>query len=199
MGELHHQALPPNDMVIACATNAAGYGVSLALNNTTGFSVAPVGVIQRHFQRTWSRRSWGRPADGQYRQWYLSLRGHLRPARRQVFRSYWDGVWLPWPDHDQHAQGLRCRLAAASARLHAGVLPDGAIDEFRMSPCVRYPNGTTFTPPSTSAFTVEGDYFNVVDKKHYQVIAPAPAAGSGPGDAKSPGLYRRGRQRRYPW
>ena len=168
----------PNDMVIACATNAAGYGVSLALNNTTGtyklrLSVSSNGtsndVVAAVLETSGRTVNTG--------QWY-HFAVTYDPLAGKYF-VYWDGVVVAGLTTTSTSKVCAVDSLRIGASRTPGSYLDGAIDEFRMSPCVRYPNGTTFTP-STSAFTVEGDYFNVVDMKHYQVIAPAPAAGSDP-------------------
>lgn len=77
----------------------------------------------------------------------------------------------------QIAQALKVRLGGAID----GTAKDfnGWQDEVRISPCVRYPNGNTFTP-SASAFTVGGHFFSIPQMKMYEVTAASGAAGTDP-------------------
>jgi hypothetical protein len=56
---------------------------------------------------------------------------------------------------------------------------NGWIDEVRFSPCVRYPNGTTFTP-SVVAFTVGGHFFSIPEMKMYEITSASGSAGVNP-------------------
>lgn len=76
------------------------------------------------------------------------------------------------------AQVLKLRLGEQNDA--AGVQHNGWIDEFRVSPCVRYPAGTTFTPP-VSAFTIEGHFFSIPEMKMYEVTSASATAGVNPG------------------
>lgn len=50
----------------------------------------------------------------------------------------------------------KARLGADNA---GGSFLNGWADEFRLSPCCRYPNGTTFTPPA-AAYTADAEWFD---------------------------------------
>lgn len=67
----------------------------------------------------------------------------------------------------------------------AAVQHNGWIDEFRISNCVRYPNGTTFTP-SASAFSVEGLFFSIPEMKMIEVTSASSSAGINPGFTNRP-------------
>jgi hypothetical protein len=62
---------------------------------------------------------------------------------------------------------------------------NGWVDEFRVSPSVRYPNGTTFTP-AVSAFTVGGHYFSIPQMKMFEITSASSTAGSDPGMTNRP-------------
>lgn len=56
---------------------------------------------------------------------------------------------------------------------------NGWMDEIRLSPCVRYPNGTAFTP-SASAFSVEGHFFSIPQMRMWEVTGASVTAGVNP-------------------
>ena len=77
----------------------------------------------------------------------------------------------------QVCQFIRHRIGAAIDLANEEF--NGWIDEIRVSPCVRYPNGTAFTP-SASAFAVEGHFFSITQMQMWEVTGASVTAGVNP-------------------
>jgi hypothetical protein len=76
------------------------------------------------------------------------------------------------------AQIIRARIGEQLDA--AAVQLNGWVDEVRVSPCTRYPAGTTFTPAG-SAFTVDGHFFSIPQMKMFQITSASGTAASDPG------------------
>lgn len=80
------------------------------------------------------------------------------------------GKYFVYVDGVQDVSVTSSAKIAAGAAIRLGLAADatnsmnGWIDEFRLSPCCRYPNGTTFTT-SASAFTTDAEWFDTSEFK----------------------------------
>ena len=179
-GFVQFASLPstPNDMVVVAANNTGGFGAALAVNVTTGvtklrFSLSSNGTSNDVVAAVLETS--GRTIN--LNQWYHFAIGFDPLAGKYVV--YWDGVSVAGLTTASSAKVCAMDSVRFGSTRTGGSYLNGAFDEIRVSQCVRYPNGTTFTPP-TGAFTVEGDFFSVANMKHYQIIAAAPSGGSDP-------------------
>jgi hypothetical protein len=82
-----------------------------------------------------------------------------------AYKAYWNGT--------QILNTASTSKIASITGIWLGIHPNtfsqplnGWIDEFRFSPCCRYPAGSTFTP-SVSAFTTDAQWFSLANFKYY--------------------------------
>ena len=157
--------------------SATNFGILLGLNNTTGTLKLSLSLSSNGTSADIASLSLGTSTT-----WATGTQYHIAlvydPIQGKYF-LYKDGVL----DNTitsalQVCQIIKARLGEtidATLGQH-----NGWIDEVRLSPCVRFPNGTTFTPAG-SAYTVEGHWFSISEMKMYEATSGSGSAGTNPG------------------
>jgi len=141
------------EQVLIAAENNSGYGALLDLWNNAGTYTGYVRLSSNgtaHDIAT-SGASVGAISAGVWYHVALVFDG-------STYRVYWDGV----QKHTVVSSAKICAITKiALGRSPAGALQDfnGWMDDFRFSPCCRYPAGTAFTP-TASAFSADAEWFD---------------------------------------
>lgn len=157
-------------------TNASGYGMQLALTDTAGTKKTSL-----YLSSTGSSWDVANATLGTTTTWATGAWRHLALVYDAVAGKYFvyvNGVLdTTVTSTARIASVTRARIGVDGSAANG---LNGWVDEFRFSPCCRYPNGTTFTPP-TSAFAVEGYFFSIPAMTMYQVTSASATAGTNPG------------------
>lgn len=186
---LRFNALPgvSTNTVLWINPNAGGFGVGVGMNTTAGsvrtliFSASSNGTSMDIANATnGANTTW---ATGTWYQIVVTF-----DALAGKYFVYKDGVSdISVTSSARVSAGARQRLGSSTGLTNFFATPadlNGWIDEFSISPYCRYPNGTTFTPPS-AAYSVStagfsSDFFDTSGYKMYGVTAASGSAGVNP-------------------
>jgi hypothetical protein len=169
-------------MQILLAQNASNVGASFYLQNTAGTTKLNVSLSSNGTTNDIVGGGLGTSST-----WATGTTYHLcitydtTPAT-PVYRIYKDGVQdFSIASASKVCAITKIRLGVDSA---AGSGVNGAMAGFRFLPYCAYPNGTTFTAPTISTFTVNSnvssDFFSIPAMTMYGVTVASASAGTNP-------------------
>lgn len=137
-------------------SNASNYGAYLALYNNAGTIKSEVYLSSNGTAYDISNGGVGTKTS-----WVAATKYHFAltydPTAGKIY-VYVDGVL----DQTITTSSKICALAKAGIGSNgaAGSYLNGTVENFRYSPCCRYPAGATFAPPAT-AFTPDAEWFDL--------------------------------------
>ena len=178
-GSVRFNVLPTNGLAqtLFAAENDADFGATLRVHNVAGVYQLRVDLSSNGSSNDIASASPSNivtPLVNVWYHWVLefdAVTGH--------YRTYWDGT----AEHAISDKLPICGIAAIRIGADQGGTTNfvnGWIDEFRISPCCRYPAGTVFTP-SASAFAVEGHWFSTQEVQMYEITSASATPGFNPG------------------
>lgn len=158
-GKINNAVLPTdtNGVTLVSATNAGGFGLFVRLYNAAGTYQLEINASSNGSSLDIAsavRVSIATPVTGTAYHWAVTwdkVSGKLY--------TYWDGIKANDTTMATNICGVltKLRYGAKSDGLSA---VNGSMAGIRMSPCCRYPAGTTFTPP-TLPFTADAEWFDI--------------------------------------
>lgn len=163
-------------VLVNAAQNATQYGILLRLFNNAGTTKLELDLSSNGTSTDIANGVVGTNTTWAINTWY-----HIAivfDALAGKYFVYKDGAQdISVTSSVPVAQVIRMRIGRDNAATFTDF--NGWIDEFRVSPCVRYPNGTTFTP-AVAEFAVEGHFFSTPEMKMYEVTGASASAGTNP-------------------
>jgi hypothetical protein len=151
-----------NSATVVSAFNAGGFGLLLTLTNTAGTLRATVSASSNGSSNDIAAASGGTKTS-----WATATKYHFSVVRDKLNNAlniFVDGV-LDISVFMLSSANI-CAFGTVRLGLHAAAASPlaGTIDNFRVSPCARYPNGVTFTPPA-AGFTPDAEWFDTTEHR----------------------------------